>query len=185
MTPTSHNWLGSHSDIWPVKSRQRATKIRANLTKGFHKRLHEEDKRKWIVAENGWGPLTGVEIWESGNTEIWQSENWESENPEIWEPGNQEIRHPGNYPSATPTSFEIWGYLLCLCAILWSGDRAPSSFNMSSYRAIWTHARSNSMIFINLTFKKLYYIWTSNFQANGFSTLRKAEDLMPRDIMSS
>ena len=30
--------------------------------------------------------------------------------------------------------------------------RAPSSFNMSSYRAMWTHFRSNSMIFINLIF---------------------------------
>ena len=31
--------------------------------------------------------------------------------------------------------------------------RAPSSLNMSSYQAIWTHVRSKSMIVINLIFK--------------------------------
>ena len=76
--------------------------------------------------------------------------------------------------------------------------RAPSSLNMSSYRAIWTHFRSNSVIIIDLILQKLL-ICTSNFRqmdtqpsgrwkkflANGCSTLRKAEDFMPRDIMSS
>ena len=33
--------------------------------------------------------------------------------------------------------------------------RAPSSFSMSSYRVIWTHLRSNSVIFINLILQKL------------------------------
>ena len=28
--------------------------------------------------------------------------------------------------------------------------RAPSSFNMSAYRAIWTHFRQSSVIFMNL-----------------------------------
>ena len=51
---------------------------------------------------------------------------------------------------------------------------------MSSYRAIWTHFRSNAVIFINLILQK-FFIWTSNFQENGSWTVRKAEDLIPRD----
>ena len=62
--------------------------------------------------------------------------------------------------------------------------RAQSSFIMSSYRAIWTHFKSNSVISIDLILQNLF-IWTSNFRASVYSTLMKAEDLMPRDIMSS
>ena len=35
--------------------------------------------------------------------------------------------------------------------------RAPSSPNMSSYRAIWTHFRQNSMIFIDLILQLLAF----------------------------
>ena len=42
--------------------------------------------------------------------------------------------------------------------------RAPSSLNMSSYRAIWTHFRQNSMIFINLIFKN----YLSELQISGY-----------------
>ena len=62
--------------------------------------------------------------------------------------------------------------------------RAPSSLNMSSYRAIWTHFRPNSMIFINLIHQKTH-TRTSNLLAPVSSTLRKAEDFMPGDIRSS
>ena len=37
--------------------------------------------------------------------------------------------------------------------------RAPSSFNMSSYRAIWTHFRQNSQIFTNLKTLQMAGIW--------------------------
>ena len=39
--------------------------------------------------------------------------------------------------------------------------RAPSSLNMSSYRAIWTYFRSNSMIFEQMKIPKSTYL---NFQ---------------------
>ena len=87
----------------------------------------------------------------------------------------------------------FFDFLVLPCPFLGSGGcwkwswamayRAPSSFNMSSYRAIWTHLRSNSVlvvVFIDLILHKLL-IWTSTFQATWCSTLRKAEDMMPRD----
>ena len=36
---------------------------------------------------------------------------------------------------------------------------APSSLNVSSYRAIWTHFRQNSMIFMNLNTLQMAGIW--------------------------
>ena len=39
--------------------------------------------------------------------------------------------------------------------------RAPSSLNMSSYRAIWTHFRSNSIIVEQIQIPKIMYL---NFQ---------------------
>ena len=37
--------------------------------------------------------------------------------------------------------------------------RASSSFNMSSYRAVWKHFKPNSMIFINLNTLQMIGIW--------------------------
>ena len=41
--------------------------------------------------------------------------------------------------------------------------RAPSNLNTSSYKAIWTHFRSNSVIFIILIFKN----YLSELQISG------------------
>ena len=57
-----------------------------------------------------------------------------------------------NYPSATPTSFEIFlDHFLIFIALfgvrkgfkMILSHRAPCSLNMSSYRAIWNHFRQN------------------------------------------
>ena len=58
---------------------------------------------------------------------------------------------------------------------------APSSLNMSSYRAIWAYFRLNSMIFINLILQTPL-IRTSNLLALVSSTLRKVEDLMQETL---
>ena len=47
----------------------------------------------------------------------------------------------------------LWGVRRILEMIV--SHRAPSSFNMSSYRAIWTHFTPNSMIFKNLILQTL------------------------------
>ena len=52
----------------------------------------------------------------------------------------------------------FWDHFGISIALFWvrrglkmiGSHRAPSSLNMSSYRAIWTHFRPNSMIFIHL-----------------------------------
>ena len=55
--------------------------------------------------------------------------------------------------------------------------RAPSSLNMSSYRAIWTHFRSNSMIFEQIEIPKLIYL---NFQISGKLVLIRRETSFPK-----
>ena len=61
-----------------------------------------------------------------------------------------------NYPSATPASVEILlGHFLIFIGLfgvrrgfkMILSHRAPSSLNMSSYRAIWTHFRPNFIFF--------------------------------------
>ena len=100
---------------------------------------------------------------------------------------------PGKIIPARPTSLgsclghfgifiALWGVRRGLKMIL--SHRAPSSLHMSSYRAIWAHFRPSSKIFTNLILQKPH-IRTSNLLAPVCSTLRKAEDLMPRDIRSS
>ena len=62
--------------------------------------------------------------------------------------------------------------------------RTPYSFDMSEYRAMWIHFRSNCLIIIDFIFSDC----DSELQfspANGCSTLRKVEELMPRGIRST
>ena len=51
--------------------------------------------------------------------------------------------------------------------------RAPSSFNMSSYRAIWTHFRSNFMIFL----QKMSWTWSWTLDLNLVQVLVQVLDL--------
>ena len=47
---------------------------------------------------------------------------------------------------------------------------APSSLNMSSYRAIWTHFRPNSMIFIHLILQTWKGCWHLGWVPDRFTT---------------
>ena len=56
---------------------------------------------------------------------------------------------------------------------------APSSINMSSYRAIWTHFRSNSPIFEETQVPKSIYL---NFQISGKFVLIRRENIFPKVV---
>ena len=57
--------------------------------------------------------------------------------------------------------------------------RAPSSLNMSSYRAIWTHFRSNSIIFEQIEIPKFIYL---NFQISEKQVLIRREGIFPKVV---